>query len=240
MRALPPSARSNGSCGFPASRFPPLLPPGVIVRPDPMRVGPVVPRYPPYERWVFRTRNSPTCPYLLAASQRSPTQRSTGPSPSPEPFAPGGAAARGSDPRLFVVATFLSHMPRSDSWHRFGWNFARASIHTYLPAASGRGLRSLWPALSSAGVARFRPYLPLGRYQVSLGHTRLFPTVSPAHTLVRRGGTHTPSPPSCRLDHSSSVADRFICGIAPIDYNPVVLRKPFRPHLAVGALPSGT
>src|SRR4051794_12979729 len=50
-------------------------------------------------------------------------------------------------------------------------------------------------ALSSASVALFRPYLPLGRYQVSLSYLTLFPTVSPAHTLVRRGGTQTPSPP---------------------------------------------
>jgi len=34
------------------------------------------------------------------------------------------------------------------------------------------------------------------------------------------------------------LADRFILGMAPFDYNPVVLLKPFRPHLAVGALPS--
>jgi hypothetical protein len=34
------------------------------------------------------------------------------------------------------------------------------------------------------------------------------------------------------------LADRFILGIAPFDYNPVVLLKPFRPHLAVSALPS--
>ena len=26
--------------------------------------------------------------------------------------------------------------------------------------------------------------------------------------------------------------------MAPVDYDPVVLRKPFRPHLAVDALPS--
>src|SRR3954469_14067999 len=38
----------------------------------------------------------------------------------------------------------------------------------------------------------------------------LFPTVSPAHTLVRRGGTHVPSPPECGLDHSPSSADRLI------------------------------
>ena len=83
-----------------------------------------------------------------------------------------------------------------------------------------------------------QPYLPLGRYQASLGHSRLFPTVSPAHTLVRWTGTQTPSPPYCGLDHCPSLADRFICGMAPIDYNPVVLRKPFRPHLTMSALPS--
>jgi hypothetical protein len=34
------------------------------------------------------------------------------------------------------------------------------------------------------------------------------------------------------------LADRFILGIAPIDYDPVVLLKPFRLHLTVDALPS--
>ena len=33
------------------------------------------------------------------------------------------------------------------------------------------------------------------------------------------------------------MADRFIRGMAPIDYDPVVLLKPFRLHLAVDALP---
>jgi hypothetical protein len=47
-----------------------------------------------------------------------------------------------------------------------------------------------------------------------------------------------PSPPECRLDHSSSLADRFLGGMAPVDDDPVVLRKPFRLHLTVDALPS--
>jgi hypothetical protein len=33
-------------------------------------------------------------------------------------------------------------MPRSDSWHRIGWNFACAYIHTYRLVASGRPLCS--------------------------------------------------------------------------------------------------
>ena len=34
------------------------------------------------------------------------------------------------------------------------------------------------------------------------------------------------------------MADRFIPGAAPIDYGPVLLRKPFGFHLAVDTLPS--
>jgi hypothetical protein len=34
------------------------------------------------------------------------------------------------------------------------------------------------------------------------------------------------------------LADRFIFGMAPIDYSPETLLKPFRLHLTVDALPS--
>src|SRR3954451_14196326 len=34
-------------------------------------------------------------------------------------------------------------------------------------------------------------------------------------------------------------ADRFIIGVAPIDYGPILLLKPFRFHLAMDTLPSG-
>ena len=49
----------------------------------------------------------------------------------------------------------------------------------------------------------------------------------------------TPSPPYCRLDLAPPWADRFVIGVAPIDYGPVVLRMPFGSHLAVDTLPSG-
>jgi hypothetical protein len=87
------------------------------------------------------------------------------------------------------VASFLRSMPRSDSWPRVGRNCAPAYIRADLPVAPGRCVCSRFPALSSAGVTGSRPYRPLGPYQVSLGHPRLFPTVSPAHTVVRWGGT---------------------------------------------------
>src|SRR6266404_9461988 len=63
------------------------------------------------------------------------------------------------------------------------------------PGAVGRSLSSPLLALSSASATPSRPYLPVGHYQVSLGHLSLFPTVSPAHTVVRWGGTIAPSPP---------------------------------------------
>src|SRR5215471_7007111 len=49
----------------------------------------------------------------------------------------------------------------------------------------------------------------------------------------------TPSPPYCRLDLAPPLADRFIFGVAPIDYGPVLLLMPFGFHLTMDTLPSG-
>src|SRR5450631_4038575 len=49
----------------------------------------------------------------------------------------------------------------------------------------------------------------------------------------------TPSPSYCRLDLAPPLADRFIFGVAPIDYSPVLLLMPFGFHLAIDTLPSG-
>ena len=57
-----------------------------------------------------------------------------------------------SNPRLFALISFMSTILQSDSWHGMGWNFAIAYIQTYLVVASDQYLRSLLPALSSAGV----------------------------------------------------------------------------------------
>ena len=119
---------------------------------------------------------------------------STGTSPSNGPFGPASAAARSNDPRPYVcrlVPEYYSPIrfltPRRPEF--------RSRLYPHLPRrALGRCLSSRLPALSSAGATSSRPYLPLGRYQASLGHSRLFSTVSPAHTLVRWGGTNAPSP----------------------------------------------
>jgi hypothetical protein len=49
----------------------------------------------------------------------------------------------------------------------------------------------------------------------------------------------TPSPSQCRLDLAPPLADRFIFGVAPIDYGPVLLLMPFGFHLTMDTLPSG-
>src|ERR1700687_1553181 len=45
------------------------------------------------------------------------------------------------------------------------------------------------------------------------------------------GLMRTPSPPYCRLDLAPPLADQFIVGVAPIDYGPILLLKPFGFHL---------
>ena len=49
----------------------------------------------------------------------------------------------------------------------------------------------------------------------------------------------TPSPSYCRLDLAPPLADRFIFGVAPIDYSPVLLLMPFGFHLTMDTPPSG-
>jgi hypothetical protein len=49
----------------------------------------------------------------------------------------------------------------------------------------------------------------------------------------------TPSPPYCGLDLAPPLADRFVHGVAPIDYGPVLLLMPFGSRLAADTLPSG-
>jgi hypothetical protein len=83
----------------------------------------------------------------------------------------------------------------------------RFRLYPHLPpGAVGQCLCSPFLALSSASATPSRPYLPFGPYQVSLGHVCLFPTVSPAHTVVRWRGT-----PRLRL-HS---ADSTILQLGP-------------------------
>jgi hypothetical protein len=48
----------------------------------------------------------------------------------------------------------------------------------------------------------------------------------------------TPSLPYGKLDLAPPSADQFIFGVAPLDYGPVLLRKPFGFRLTADTLPS--
>src|SRR3954469_21461345 len=68
-------------------------------------------------------------------------------------WARSASSLAGDDPKPFVPTPFQSTVPRSDSWHRIGRNFAHAYIRTYRRVASGRALHSLLLALSSASYS---------------------------------------------------------------------------------------
>ena len=205
-----------------------------------MRLGSARARFPRGRGWVFHKGNCPTWPLLTRRLVAWPRHNRAQGLPPPAPLlGDTGVTAPGCDPRVSVVPSFLSSTPCSDSWHRVGWNFAHASIHTYRLVAPGHGLCSLLARPFVCGCHRIVPIPPVWTIPGLPGS----PTPLP-HRVARThrgamGWNHTPSPPECRLDHSPSLADRFILGLPPLDYDPVVLRKPCRPHLAVGARPSG-
>jgi hypothetical protein len=133
--------------------------------------------------------------------RRSTLPHSTGPSPSDRPF---GRDRRRHSPVTIRSLLFRlrSRVPCPDPTPD------TASVGTSLTlisAPTAGWLQAGLPVARPFVCELFQPYLPLGRYQVSLSYLTLFPTVSPAHTLVRRGGCLRPD-----IDHSPSLADRFI------------------------------
>src|SRR5262245_39003258 len=63
------------------------------------------------------------------------------------------------DPKPFALTSFKSTVPRSDSWHCVGRNFACAYIRTYRRRLQAGLCVLCLLALSSASVALFQPYL---------------------------------------------------------------------------------
>jgi hypothetical protein len=202
-------------------------------------LGPAAPRYPQVEGWVLHQRNCPTalsfltdCPHFLSTAKHRAF-------PLPCPVWVTRAPQLMATIRAFLLAPRSCVIRPAPTPGTASAGISRALLST----PPNRWLQ-VDLCVPCCPPCRLRvPHdldhpFSLGRYQVSLGHTHVFSTVSPAHTVVRRGGIHTPSPPSCRLDHSPSLADRFILGVAPFDDDPAVLRTPFRPSLAGGALPS--
>src|SRR5215210_2793204 len=115
---------------------------------------------PPASPGALRVSSMPAqglslCELVRTSAMYSPARRSlplphsTGPSPSGRSF--GSDRRRrssGGDPGPFALTPFLSTSPRSDSWHRFGRNFACAYIRPY-----HRGLQA---GLCVACISPFR------------------------------------------------------------------------------------
>src|SRR3954454_17780893 len=83
-----------------------------------------------------------TCPHFRHVLTRSSTLDAAtqhGAFPLRPAFWAGSASSlAGDDPEPFVPTPFQSTVPRSDSWHRIGRNFAHAYIRTYRRGAPGR------------------------------------------------------------------------------------------------------
>jgi hypothetical protein len=117
--------------------------------------------------WVFHEGNSPTVPLLTCCISALLLHNGVQGLPPPPPLlGDADATAPSCGPRVFAVPSFLSTIPCSDSWHRIGWNFARAYIHTYPLVALGRRLSSLLARPFVGGCPKIAT-LPL-----QLDHTR--------------------------------------------------------------------
>ena len=213
--ALPPSARSNGSCGFPASRFPVWSSP--LTGDDD----------PPASAGALRVSSMPaqglslcelvrTSAMYLPARRSSTLPHSTGPSPSGRSF--GSDRRRrssGSDPGPFALTPFLSTLPRSNSWHRFGRNFACAYIRPY-----PRGLQA------GLCVACFSPF----RLRVSHYSSHTFPMDDTRPPWVTDA-----------LPHRVARTHLGATGWNPCAFAPIARARPFpvfgRPVHRSGSLP---
>ena len=150
------------------------------------------------------------------ARRASTLPHSTGPSPSGRPF--GSDRRRrssGGDPGPFALTPFLSTLPRSDSWHRFGRNFACAYIRPY-----PRGLQA------GLCVACFSPF----RLRVSHYSSHTFPMDDTRSPWVTDA-----------LPHRVARTHLGATGWNPCAFAPIVRARPFpvfgRPVHRSGSLP---
>ena len=130
------------------------------------------------------------------------------PSPASASFGSPAAAPRRDGPEAYVRPRFTSTAGHSDFSHGIGGDFTYRLIRP--PTRPRR----------------------TGPYETSRGNTWNFPAVPPAHTLLRPGTPSTSFAAIVPARYHLDLADRF----AIIGYGPALCRKPFRPHLTVGAL----
>ena len=114
----------------------------------------------------------------------------------------------GDGPEVSVVPQFTSTAGHSDFSHGIGDDFTFRLIR---PPTQPRRT---------------------GPYEISRGNTWNFRAVPPAHTLLRPGTPSTSFAAVVPARYHLNLADRF----ANLGYGPALCRKPFRPHLTMGAL----
>src|SRR3954464_5904687 len=162
------------------------------------------------------------CELVRTSAMYSPARRastlphSTGPSPSGRSFGfDRRHCSSGSDPGPFALTPFLSTSPRSDSWHRFGRNFACAYIRPY-----PRGLQA------GLCVACFSPF----RLRVSHDSSHTFPMDDTRPPWVTDA-----------LPHRVARTHLGATGWNPCAFAPIVRARPFpvfgRPVHLPGLLP---
>ena len=145
--ALPPPARSNGSCSFcfaaPSVSRKPLS--CVVVSMNGGGIAPLPsvscrgPGLLDVGAGSFALRTYPHFRHVLTPSSTLDAATQHGAFPlRPAFWARSASSLAGDDPEPFVPTPFQSTVPRSDSWHRIGRNFARAYIRTYRRGAPGR------------------------------------------------------------------------------------------------------
>jgi hypothetical protein len=104
----------------------------------PLIGSPALQRSPRYRYWVFRTGNFPIDRYRLTVFQRlTPFYRVRGLPPPTCLLSTSAPRHVSRDPRPFALASFMSSIPRSDSWHRIGQNFAHR-LYLHLPHGGSR------------------------------------------------------------------------------------------------------
>ena len=157
--ALPPPARSNGSCSFPASRFPVRTPLRRRRRIDSSsssanrRLRGILDA----SAGSFASRTCPHFRHVLARSSSFGSIPQYGAFPLRTAFGVRPASSfHDDDPRPFALISFKSTAPRSDSWH------ASAGISLALISAPTAGWRSRCPRHDRGQPVQSREISALG------------------------------------------------------------------------------
>ena len=149
--------------------------------------------------------------------------------PRHDPYSSGFPSRSDTFASRLPQATRLSLTPRATDHVAF----TTLEVLFGCPTTRGASL------LISQNAYRVTYPTPLGTTASPPGVTHESSTPCHPQTPWYERWMRTPSPPYCWLDLALSLADRFVIGVAPIDYGPVLLRKPTGFGLTTDPLSSG-